>query len=181
MTGNRTDRITGRGLRGAVPSRSLVAALAATATAGAAGCSESGDDRAKRPADPPARIVTERTPDSGTAAPRRLARPLEAGTVRVEPGPFTDRVLVRGLRLSGGQRPRVTGRLVNRVDVSEVLALDLRADFYDRAGRLVASGTRSFGESEEFGQEPLAFTVVASTAAPTADAAVFSIPQLVNE
>lgn len=115
------------------------------------------------------------------AAPVRLQRPPRAGTVAVEPGPFTDRVSFSGLTLRRGTRPSVTGRIRNRVDVSELLLLELRVNFYDRRGRVIGSGKRVFLDQEEFGTHPLRFAVRARRPAAAAVAAQLSVPQLVNE
>lgn len=101
--------------------------------------------------------------------PRRIATKLAAaGRVQIEDGPFTDRVRASRLQVRPGRRPVLTGRLLNRTDVSEVLALQLQADFYDRRSRYLGSGKTIYEEAEEFFAEPLRFQVRAgaTTARP---------------
>jgi hypothetical protein len=153
-------------------------ALAAAALA-TAGCGGGSDEVAQtttaRAAGVPAPIVT--TPRR--AAPRIDASP---GSVRVEDGPFTDRVTLAGVRLAPGRRASVTGRLNNAVDVSELIVLELQADFYDEAGRLVGTGRQVFEDAHARpGEPPLDFSIRAPASAPPAASAVLSIPQLVNE
>lgn len=100
----------------------------------------------------------------------------------MEPGPFTDRVRISGLRLREGRRRAVAGRLVDVVDVSELIVLELRADFYDRRGRLVGSGVQVFDTeaAEPFEDTALPSAVRADEPAPRAVAAELAVPQLVN-
>ena len=126
-------------------------------------------------------VVTPVPGDRPATGPARL-RPVPApGTVRVQEGPFTDRVRVFGLHLRGGKRPLVSGRMLNVRDVSDLLSLTIRADFYDRRGRRVAAGRRHFGEGEPFHDRPLRFRIRAKRPAPGASSAVLTIPDLVNE
>ena len=102
--------------------------------------------------------------------------------MRVEDGPFTDRVRITGLVLVPGDPPVVRGRIVNTVDVSELIVLELQADFYDAAGRFLGSGRQVFRDAHADPAEgPLAFRVRASAPQPAAVSAVVSVPQLVNE
>ena len=117
------------------------------------------------------------------AAPAaRLALPLATGTVRLEASPFSDRVRLTNLSVASGVRPSVNGRLRGAIDVSDILVLELQANFYDRQGRLVSSGRHSWHEINAGPQDKvLRFSVRSATAAPTAVAATLSLAQLVNE
>lgn len=121
--------------------------------------------------------------DVATARPR-LDRAPEVGSVTVEPGPFSDRVEISRLKFVDARaRPRVSGRMVNLVDVSEVIVLEVKADFYDRHGRHVGSGAKLFKDAEAFDHEAEAirFAIRPTRPAGGAVAAVLSVPQLVNE
>ncbi|TNC23682.1 hypothetical protein [Amycolatopsis alkalitolerans] len=112
------------------------------------------------------------------------------GEVRVEPGPFTDRVRLTGLRLDAAAST-VQGHLAITSDISDVLALDVHAAFYDAQGRLLGTGTFHYEEEEPTGGAthtgPRAVTsgidvaVAAAPAVADATAVVVSIPVLVNE
>lgn len=169
--------------RAAPPRVPVALAALALALGAATGCGDDPERFPSRAADPPSpTVVTQRPANRTVQAPRRLERPLAEGEVRIEPGAFTDRVSVSGLRFSSGERPRVSGAVRSRTDVSDLLALELRADFYDADGKLVASGTKNYtGEREPIAARALRFTIPAARPARTAVAAVFSIPQLVNE
>ena len=132
-------------------------------------------------AGPAPTTVTERSDAPAREADEQLDAALPEGEVEVRDGPFTDRVRLSGLRFRDGERPAVQGHMLNVTDVSELLSMQVRADFYDGEGRLVASGTRTWDHGHEFHDEPLDFTVRASEAAGDAVAAVLSIPDLVNE
>lgn len=73
--------------------------------------------------------------------------------------------------------------MVNVVDVSDVIVLEVKADFYDREGRHVGSGTQVFQNAEAFDHEHEAvrFDIRPGRTAEGAVAAVLSVPQLVNE
>lgn len=88
---------------------------------------------------------------------------------------------IRRLRFERGPRPRVDGELFNVTDVSDVLALELRADFYDGEGRLLGSGTRAWKDAEPFHEESLRFSVKGGEDSADARWALLSVPQLVNE
>jgi len=75
----------------------------------------------------------------------------------------------------------LTGRLLTTQDVSEILALTVRADFYDRRGRYLTSGTRSLEDQEEAFDEALRFSVEADGSAPAASVALLSVPEFVPE
>ncbi|MFE3187690.1 hypothetical protein ACFXHA_01695 [Nocardia sp. NPDC059240] len=129
-----------------------------------------------------------------SAGPRVVEPPAAAvsvtpGEVRLTPGPFTDRVRLSGTRLDGAT---VHGTLAVTSDVSDLLALEVRADFYDASGHLVGSGRfeRADGESAAgshagnghvAGDDGIAFTITAAPADAAVAAAVLSIPVLVNE
>ncbi|MEU8763588.1 hypothetical protein [Streptomyces sp. NPDC048659] len=175
----------------------LIAALAALGPL--TGCARSGDaDPAAGPAaGPEAAAAATAPPVTAFPAPRgapapapSLAAAPRAGDVRVEDGPFTDRV--RFDRLTLTDRRTVTGRLTVTSDVSDVVALELRAAFYDTRGRLAGTGT--FTYSEEHGAERggshgerraegagIDFSVSLPASAPAPAAAVLSVPVLVNE
>jgi hypothetical protein len=115
--------------------------------------------------------------------PTALVSPAPArGTVRVVDGAFTDRVRLTGTRLRTGDRPAVVARIQGSVDVSELLVLEVRADFYDVSGRYVNSGRAVFKDLHAGPQNQPASVVIAAGATnrPIASALV-SIPQLVNE
>ncbi|RYV51199.1 hypothetical protein [Pengzhenrongella frigida] len=105
-----------------------------------------------------------------------------AGTVSVDDGPFTDRLRITELRLSDSA---VTGSLAVTSDVSEVLNLEVRVDFYGAAGDLLGSDRQVFTarDTEPFhstaGVVGLPITVPAPV--PGSHSAVVSIPVLVNE
>jgi hypothetical protein len=155
------------------------------------------------PTPAPAGAPTAVVPTRSDAPPTReatpvLAAPLPAGTVVVEPGPFTDRLTFAELALRPGEQPAVTGRVANAVDVSELIVLTLRADYYDAGGRLLGSGTATYADEEFAGAgatpiehdhgpgaaehaEPVPVTVPSTDRLPGAVSAVLSVPQLVNE
>lgn len=134
------------------------------------------------PPDRPAPTVTVApTPAPTREPPQRLSPVAESGTVRIEDGPFTDQVSIEALRVRSGERPRVTGRMARLTDVSELLLLELEADFYDRRGRYLASGTATIDDPEAFHEGDLRFSVRSERPAPRAVAAILTVPQLVNE
>ena len=139
----------------------------------------------------PATLVPSVAPGPTRAPAQRLDPAPAAGTVRVEAGPFTDRLTFSGLAVQGAQ---VVGRVENAVDVSELIVLALQADFYDASGRLLGSGTATYADEEfaDTGATPLphgtgvhdeAFRVVVPSRPrlPGAVSAVLTVPQLVNE
>ncbi|PBC70773.1 hypothetical protein BX265_5330 [Streptomyces sp. TLI_235] len=160
-------------------------ALAALALGLLAGCSARPADD-PQPAPVPA--VSLPAPKQAAAPAAALATPPGPGEVRVEDGPFTDRVRLTGLRLD--QANAVTGHLTVTSDVSDVLALELRAAFYDTGGALVGTGTFHYQEEEESsgrhdgphaGREGIDLTVAADHLTGTPAGAVLSLPVLVNE
>lgn len=187
-------------LRGAT----LIPALAAVALA--TGCT------APSPAAPPpaaapaaaapaaaapaaAAVVPTRTDTAPTRVPPPTLAPApSAGTVQIEPGPFTDRLAFDDLALQPGERPTVTATVANTVDVSELIVLQLRADFYDTGGRLLGSGTATYADEEfadtgatalEHGtgvhDDSFAVTVASPQPLPAASSAILTVAQLVNE
>ncbi len=173
----------------------VVAALATAAMAGCGGGAKAPDTMGASSVDGTASPVA-RTPPAPSVvtnpAPTRASTPTAAerlrpvptvGTVKIQPGPFTDKLKIAALRLSDGPRPALSGSLLQRTDVSEVLSLILRADFYDAGGNLVGSRQRSFGEVEEFFDPAfrLKFKLRADRALPGASSAVLSVIDYVPE
>ena len=112
----------------------------------------------------------------------RVSPALTRGVVRVVDGPFTDRVRLTGLRLRTGKRPAVLGRFQGRADVSDLLVLEIRADFYDATGRFVSSGRMVRKGLRAGPQDPTAAVLIAAVGSgPRIVSALVSIPQLVNE
>ncbi|MEV6547707.1 hypothetical protein AB0M57_03245 [Streptomyces sp. NPDC051597] len=180
-----------------------LAALALTALALTTACGGSGDgsgaDAGQRPVQAEqaaAPAVTFPAPSGAPAPAKTLAKIPAKGEVRLEQGPFTDRVRVTGLALSE-REPSVTGHFAITSDVSDVLALELRAAFYDERGHLVGTGSFQYAEEGEAGEaahgtaghaKPRAegagidFSAVPKTALTgTPASAVLSVPVLVNE
>ncbi|MGE7388747.1 hypothetical protein ACQKM2_25065 [Streptomyces sp. NPDC004126] len=168
-----------------------VAALLALAT----GCSDAGARPAAAqdavPAASPVALPAPRTAPSPDAV---LTPAPAAGEVRVQQGPFTDRVQLTALRLTAASpsSSSVTGHVAISSDISDTLALEITAAYYDADGRLL--GTGSFHHEEE-GEEAHAqhaggpraagegidFTVPADRLTGTPASAVLTIPVLVNE
>ncbi|WP_371653509.1 MULTISPECIES: hypothetical protein [unclassified Streptomyces] len=190
-----------------------LAALALTALALTTACGGSGGDKAdagQRPAQAEqaaAPAVTFPAPSGAPAPAATLAKVPARGEVRLEQGPFTDRVRITKLTLSekstekasgkSSEKPSVTGHFAITSDVSDVLALELRAAFYDERGHLVGTGSFQYAEEGEAGE---AAHGTAGHAAPRAEgagidftavpkapltgkatSAVLSVPVLVNE
>lgn len=133
-------------------------------------------------------VVPTRTDTPPTRTPPTSVA-VAPGSVTVEPGPFTDRVAFSELAVRAGDRPSVTGVLTSTVDVSGVIVLTLRADFYDAGGRLLGSGTATYAD-EEFADtgaqpigpgEPVPVEVVGDGPLTGAVSAVLTVVQLVNE
>ncbi|GAA2785662.1 hypothetical protein GCM10010441_08280 [Kitasatospora paracochleata] len=162
------------------------AVLAALALGLLTGCSGGDGDAAPVPVAPSS--VALPAPKQPAAPAAALATPAAAGEVRVEAGPFTDRVRLTGLTLSKGSA--VGGHLTITSDVSDVLALEVRAAFYDAGGQLVGTGTFRYQEEEastgehdgpRAAGEGIDFSAVAEKLTGTPVSAVLSIPVLVNE
>ena len=137
----------------------------------------------------PATLVPSVSPAPGRLPAVQLDPVPAPGTVLVEEGAFTDRLALRGLALQGGTR--VVGRIANTSDVSELIVLEVQADFYDAAGRLLGSGTSAYADEEftdtgatavEVGpDDTFAVEVSSRPALAGAVSAVVTVPQLVNE
>ncbi|MBA2471933.1 MAG: hypothetical protein H0V41_06695 [Pseudonocardiales bacterium] len=158
----------------------------------------SSTDPADSPAQPAAQVhavVPARTTPERTRTPQPMLVPVPPpGTVQIEPGPFTDRIEITDLALQAGDRPAVTGALRSTVDVSELIVLELHADFYDTQGRYLGSGKATYADTEfaDNGATPLthgvgvhgdSFTIAVPSTTPLtgATSAVLTVPQLVNE
>ncbi|KOU35664.1 hypothetical protein [Streptomyces sp. WM6378] len=163
----------------------VLAALAlALATACGGGSGGSGAEDAPDP-----------VPSVSFAAPEQAAAPaayrkLAKGEVRLEQGPFTDRVKITGSALAAGSA--VTGHLAVTSDVSELIALELSAAYYDADGKLLGTGSFQYAEAghDDHAGAPapaaegagIDFEVrpkASLTGTPTS--AVLSVPVLVNE
>lgn len=185
-------QLTAGASSGAPLRRALALLCTAAVLASVAGCTSAGatdEAVAGHAALDPATLVPSAAP-AIVRTPAEQLDPVPApGTVRLEEGPFTDRLTVLGLSLQGGAR--VVGRVTNTADVSELIVLELRADFYDAAGRLLGSGTAAYADEEfidsgatavEVGPDGTFAVSVASRPAVTgAVSAVVTVPQLVNE
>ncbi|MFD9487550.1 hypothetical protein ACFWBX_26995 [Streptomyces sp. NPDC059991] len=194
-----------------------LAALALTALALTTACGGSDGDKAdagQRPAQAEqaaAPAVTFPAPSGAPAPAATLAKIPATGEVRLEQGPFTDRVRITKLTLSekssekssekpsgkSFEKPSVTGHFAITSDVSDVLALELRAAFYDERGHLVGTGSFQYAEEGEAGEaahgtaghagpraEGAGIDFTAVPKAPLtgkAASAVLSVPVLVNE
>ncbi|WP_405020012.1 hypothetical protein OHV05_27290 [Kitasatospora sp. NBC_00070] len=167
--------------------RAAAAALAALALTLAVGCSASSDDAPVQT--PSVAAVALPAPREAPAPAAVLASPAAAGQVRLEEGPFTDRIKFTGLALAP-QATAVTGHLAITSDVSDVLVLEVRAAFYDAAGRLLGSGSFQYQEEEATGTSHddrraegagIDFTVPATGVTGTPAGAVLTVPVLVNE
>ncbi|GGU00974.1 hypothetical protein [Streptomyces violascens] len=165
----------------------VLAALALALVTACGGGPGSGGDRAE---DAPSPV-----PSVSFAAPKQAAAPaayrkLAKGEVHLEQGPFTDRVKVTGGALAAAST--VTGHLAATSDVSELIALELSAAYYDADGKLLGTGSFRYAE-EGHDDHKGAHTPAAEgpgidfkvqPEAPlsgTPASAVLSIPVLVNE
>ncbi|MFD7031664.1 hypothetical protein ACFWAR_26930 [Streptomyces sp. NPDC059917] len=169
-------------------------AAAAAVLALASGCSggpaADGADAAGDAAGSAAPVVLP-APRSAPAPAAVLAHPAAPGEVRVEEGPFTDRVKLTDLKLTGAAS--VTGHLAITSDISDVLALEVGAAYYDASGHLLGTAKFQYQEEGEDAKgtahhdgpraagEGIDFTVPAGQFAQAPASAVLSIPVLVNE
>ncbi|KPI33863.1 hypothetical protein OV450_6255 [Actinobacteria bacterium OV450] len=175
--------------------RGAAAAPAASLLALAVGCSGSpdgGDAGAGKPARSAAAVALP-APSGAPAPAAVLTPPAKTGEVRVEQGPFTDRVRLTALALAPAGKPGVTGHLAVTSDVSDVLALDLRAAYYDADGRLLGTGTFHYQEEgadasgadhhdgPRAAGDGIDFTVPADQLTSTPASAVLTLPVLVSE
>lgn len=156
-------------------------AKAPDTTAGASSVDGTASPVARTPPAPSVVTNTAPTRVSTPTAAERLKPVPTVGTVKIQPGPFTDKLKIAALQLSDGPRPALSGSLLQRTDVSEVLSLILRADFYDASGNLVGSQQRSFGEVKEFFDRAFRFKLRADRALPGASSAVLSVIDYVPE
>ncbi|MEV7547242.1 hypothetical protein [Streptomyces sp. NPDC089915] len=165
-----------------------VAALLALAT----GCSGAEAPSAAGDAAPASAAPVSLPAPRSAPAPAAVLTPAPAaGEVRTEQGPFTDRVKLTDLKLTGA--PAVTGHVAISSDVSDTLALEITAAYYDAQGRLLGTGAFRYQEegedshAQEHHDGPRAagdgidFTVPADHLTGTPASAVLSIPVLVNE
>ncbi|MVU82734.1 hypothetical protein GPX89_36560 [Nocardia sp. ET3-3] len=143
-----------------------------------AGCSATPHPADSAPAAAPVAAPRSAEPPAATAS-------IAPGEVRLTPGPFTDRVRVRDTRVDVSS---VHGVLTITSDVSDVLALEVHAAFYDATGHLVATGTFEQAAEQSLtpgahtpGEEGIPFTITAAPAEATTTSAVLTIPVLVNE
>ncbi|MFF4789521.1 hypothetical protein ACFY2M_07065 [Streptomyces sp. NPDC001276] len=173
--------------RGRVASATAVGVLVLGALTG---CSDNGQDsRPHSTASATSSELALPTPRSAPAPAASLSPVATPGEVRISDGPFTDRVRITKLTLAKGPAA-VTGHLVVTSDVSDLIALELRAAYYDAQGRLLGTGTFEHTEEghahgEHSGPQAenggIDFTVPAKGLQDTPAAAVLSIPVLVNE
>ncbi len=163
------------------------AALAALALTLAVGCSGPSEDAPVQT--PSVSAVALPAPREAPAPAAVLGSPAAAGEVRLEDGPFTDRIKFTGLRLDP-KSTAVTGHLAITSDVSDLLVLEVRAAFYDANGRLLGSGSFQYQEEETAGVshgdrraegEGIDFTVPATGLTGAPAGAVLTVPVLVNE
>ncbi|MFG2561119.1 hypothetical protein [Streptomyces sp. NPDC048496] len=168
------------------------ATLGAVMLAALTGCSTAADaDRADAKPSPTLTPAALPAPRSAPAPALTLTSLPKRGEVRIEEGPFTDRVRVTRLALT--KKPTVTGHVAITSDVSDVLALELRAAYYDADGRLLGTGSFQYQEEGEDAHgddhhdgpraagNGIDFTVPAKKLTGTPATAVVSIPVLVNE
>ncbi|MFG2143895.1 hypothetical protein ACGFRG_06795 [Streptomyces sp. NPDC048696] len=180
------------------PAALALATLALTsACSGSGGSGDKADNgqQAVRAEQAAAPAVTFPAPRQAPSPAATLAKVPAKGEVILEQGPFTDRVRVTALKIT--DKPSVTGHFAITSDVSDVLALELRAAFYDERGRLVGTGSFQYAEEGEAGEAAhgsaghsgpraegagIDFTATPKTPLTGAPAsAVLSVPVLVNE
>ncbi|RPF41184.1 hypothetical protein EDD96_4977 [Streptomyces sp. Ag109_G2-6] len=171
----------------AAAAATAVAALLALAT----GCSGAAAPAAAKDPAPAAAPVSLPAPRSAPAPAAVLTPAPAAGEVRTGQGPFTDRVKLTDTHLTAA--PSVTGHIAISSDVSDTLALEITAAYYDAQGHLLGTGTFHYEEEGEEGHagqphtgpratgDGIDFTVPADHLTGTPAAAVLSIPVLVNE
>ncbi|OIJ88408.1 hypothetical protein [Streptomyces colonosanans] len=153
------------------------------------GCGGSGHGDA-RPRAAAAQVALPAPRTAPAPAPTLTPAP-RGGEVRIEQGPFTDRIRLAHLTLT--KKPAVTGHLKITSDVSDVLALELRAAYYDAHGRLLGTGDFEYQKEGEdahgaehhdgprAGRDGIDVVIPAKHLTDTPAAAVVSVPVLVNE
>lgn len=161
-------------------SPAVLAALLAAASVTLAGCSSDAAPAAPRTAG-----MSQTSPGpTPAAAPAVLDGAVSAGTVGRAPGPFDDRFGLVGTRLAPDG---VQTQLTVTSDVSDLLALEVTAAYYDAAGRLLGTGRVVRGEQHDASgahvpDESLDLVVPVQAAwAPRVASAVLAVPVLVNE
>ncbi|MFB6955673.1 hypothetical protein ACFCYB_01230 [Streptomyces sp. NPDC056309] len=177
--------------RGRVASATAVGALVLGALTGCSGNGQDSRPHSTASSATPSELALP-TPRSAPAPAASLSPAATPGEVRISEGPFTDRVRITKLALAKGPAA-VTGHLVVTSDVSDLIALELRAAYYDAQGRLLGTGTFEHAEEGEAAHahgehsgpqaenEGIDFTIPAKGVQGTPAAAVVSIPVLVNE
>ncbi|MFD2122418.1 hypothetical protein ACFSNO_27505 [Streptomyces cirratus] len=135
--------------------------------------------------------VAAPAPRSAPAPAAVLAQPARQGEVRVEQGPFTDRLRLDRLTLT--DRQTVTGHATITADVSDTLALELAVAYYDASGHLVGTGAFQYQEEGEDAHgaehhdgpraagDGIDFTVSPGKLTGTPASAVLTVPVLVSE
>ncbi|WP_329196485.1 MULTISPECIES: hypothetical protein [unclassified Streptomyces] len=146
-------------------------------------------DAAGEPAAAPPVVLP--APRSAPAPAAVLAQPVRQGEVRVEQGPFTDRLRLERLTLT--DRQTVTGHATITADVSDTLALELSVAYYDSSGHLVGTGAFQYQEEGEDAHgterhdgpraagDGIDFTVSPGKLTGTPAGAVLTVPVLVSE
>lgn len=139
------------------------------------------------PAAPRLAASAQAGPQSPAPAPSRLVPVPAPGAVGRAEGPFDDRFQLTGARLADGA---VSALVQVTPDVGGLVVLEVQADFYDGAGRLLGSARSSYTEGDggtkdtarEAETGRLAVRVPADPAwRERAVSAVLSVPVLVDE
>lgn len=116
-----------------------VGALAALLVLAAGGCSTDGGSRESAFAS--AGPVTVAPAPVPTADVSDLRDVPPAGPVTILDGPFGDALRWNSVTFRPGTAPTVTGQVSSRVEVAPLLRLEVRASFYDAAGRDIGRAT----------------------------------------
>ena len=159
------------------------------------GCVSSADTTGTSTSGPVLPVIPTQSAPAPTRTPALTLSPAPAaGAVQIEPGPFTDRLDITDASLKPGDVPVVTARLRNVVDVSGLILLELRADFYDAAGGYLGFGTAAYADEEFAGPsvvplphgtgehgDPMIVTVPSDAPLTRASSAILTVPQLINE
>ncbi|WP_330331356.1 hypothetical protein OHS33_17520 [Streptomyces sp. NBC_00536] len=172
---------------GALAAAAAVLALASGCSGGPAAATA---DSAAEAAGSAAPVVLP-APRGAPAPAAVLAQPAKPGEVRIEEGPFTDRVKMTALKLT--DKASVTGHIAITSDVSDTLALEIGAAYYDPTGHLLGTTKFQYQEEGEDAQgdqhhdgpraagDGIDFTVPAGQFAQAPASVVLSIPVLVSE